>query len=222
MISDDELRRRITQIEPLPTSIPVDPFASPRAQDILEAIMTTQIPDTREKNSDHLWRKPAFLTGVAAAVVAFGIVLVGVTFDGPGLPAKAKTTLALKMAGSSSGVQSSAACVVFSIPFLREMPLAFAGTVTSVSNSTVPTLSDMTVTLSVDHWYKGGSADVVTLTTMTSHALTPTTWVGVEDGTEFVQGKRYLVTATNGTVNGCTATEATPELEKAFAEAFSG
>jgi hypothetical protein len=41
MISDDELRARLTQIDPLPTSIPVDPFTSPRAQDILERIMTT-------------------------------------------------------------------------------------------------------------------------------------------------------------------------------------
>jgi hypothetical protein len=99
--------------------------------------------------------------------------------------------------------------------------MAFAGTVTAVSDRTVPTLSDMTVTLRVDHWYKGGTADVVTLTTLTSHALTPTTSAGVEDGVEFVQGKRYLVTATNGTVNGCGFTgEATPELEKAFAEAF--
>jgi hypothetical protein len=220
MISDDELRARLTQIDPLPTSIPVDPFTSPRAQDILERIMTTQIPDTREKNSDHRWRKPAFLTSVAAAVIAFGIVVVGVTSGGPIISPQAKTTLALKMPGGSTGVQSSS-CVVFSIPFLREMPLAFAGTVTSISDNTVPTLSEMTVTLSVDHWYKGGSADVVTLATMTGHALTSTSWTWVEDGIEFTQGKRYLVTATNGTVNGCGFTgEATPELEKFYAEAF--
>jgi hypothetical protein len=218
MISDDELRARLTQIDPLPTSIPVDPFTSPRAQDILERIMTTQIPDTREKNSDHRWRKPAFLTSVAAAVIAFGIALVGVTSGGPIISPQAKTTLALKMPGSAN---IAASCVVFSIAFLREMPLAFAGTVISISNRTILTLSDMTVTLSVDHWYKGGSADVVTLTTMTGHALTATSWSGVEDGIEFVQGKRYLVTAANGTVNGCGFTgEATPELEKFYAEAF--
>jgi hypothetical protein len=227
MISDDELRARLTQIDPLPTSIPVDSFTSPKAQDILERVMTTQIHDKDQKHPGQRWRKPALLTGVAAAVIAFGIVLVGVTSEGPNIPSKAKTTLALQVANggvtagsakTAGSANAAASCVVFNVSFLREMPLAFAGTVTSI---TITTLGNMTVTLSIDHWYKGGSADVVTLTTMTAHALTPTTWVDVEDGVDFIQGKRYLVTATNGTVNGCGFTgESTPILEKAFAEAF--
>ena len=218
MISEDELRARLSQLDPLPISIPVDPYTSPRAQDILERVMTTQIPDRTQKNTDQRWRKPALLTAAAATVIALGIVAVGVTSGGPTTHTKVKTTLALKVANSGN---SAASCVVFSIPFLRDAEMAFAGTVSAVSDSTVPTHSDLTVTLSVDHWYKGGSADVVTLTMMTSHPLTPTTRIWVEDGVELVQGKRYLVTATNGTVNGCGFTgEATPKLEKAFAEAF--
>jgi hypothetical protein len=176
--------------------------------------MTTQIHDQSQKSTDQRWRKPALLTAVVAAVIALGIVAVGITSDGTIIPSKPKTALALKIANIGN---SAASCVVFSVPFLREMPLAFAGTVSSI---TVPTLGDMTVTLSVDHWYKGGTAEVVTLTTMTGHALTPTTRVVVEDGVNFVQGKRYLVTANYGTVNGCSAMEATSELEKVFAEAF--
>jgi hypothetical protein len=229
MISDDELRARLSQMDPLPTSVPVDPYTSLRAQDTLERVMTTQLHDQNQKNTDQRWRKPALLTAVAAAVIALGIVAVGITSGDPS-PTKAKTTLALKLPGGGTSLQAggitsvqAADCVGFSIPFLREMPLAFAGTVTSVSDSNSPTLSDMTVTLTVDHWYRGGTADLVTLTTMTDHALTPTTRVVVEDGVEFIQGKRYLVTATNGTVNGCGFTmEATPELEKVFAEAFPG
>jgi hypothetical protein len=221
MISDDELRVRLSQIDPLPNSIPVDPFTSPKAQEILERIMTTQIPDRNQKNSDQRWRRPALLTSAAAAIIAIGILLVGVTSGGGLFPTKAKTTLALNFAngGITAGSASiSASCVVFSIPFLREMPLAFAGSVTSII---IPTLGDMTVTLKVDHWYKGGATDFVTLTTMTGHALAPTTQVSSEGSIDFVQGKRYLVTATNGVVNGCGFTgEATPEFEKLFAEAF--
>ena len=183
--------------------------------------MAAQIHDKHQKNSDHYWPKPALLAGVAAVVIALGIALVGVTSEDPITPSIAKTTLALKVANggvTAGSANTAASCVVFNVSFLREMPLAFAGTVTSI---TITTLGNMTVTLSIDHWYKGGSADVVTLTTMTGHALTPTTWVGVEDGVDFIQGKRYLVTATNGTVNGCGSTgESTPILEKAFAEAF--
>ena len=225
MISDDELRVRLSQIDPLPNSILVDPFTSPKAQEILERIMTTQIPDRNRNNSDQRWRRPALLTSAAAAIIAIGIVLVGVTSGGGLFPSKAKTTLALNLANGgitagSTSTSSSASCVVVSIPFLREMPLAFAGSVTSII---IPTLGDMTVTLNVDHWYKGGSTDVVTLTTMTGHALAPTTQVSSEGSFDFVQGKRYLVTATNGTVNGCGFTgEATPAFEKVFAEAFPG
>jgi hypothetical protein len=221
MISDDELRARLSKMDPLPISVPVDPYTSLRAQDILERVMTTQIHDKNQKNTDQRWRKPALLTAAAAAVVALGIVALGLTSGGPTTPTKAKTTLALKVENSGN---NAASCIKFSIPFLRDAEMAFSGTVTSVSDSTVPTLSDMTVTLTVDHWYKGGTADLVTLTTMTDHALTPTTFAGVSvDGVDFTQGKRYLVTATNGTVNGCGFTmEATPELEKAFAEAFPG
>jgi hypothetical protein len=230
MISDDELRARLSRIDPLPTSVPVDPYTSPRAQDLLERVMTTQIHDKSQKSTVQRWRKPALLTAAAAAVIALGIVAVGVTSGGPTIHTKVKTTLALKLPGGGTsgqpgGIVSSdaASCVGFSIPYLREMPMAFAGTVTAVSDSNSPTLSDMTVTLTVDHWYKGGTADLVTLTMMTSHALTPTTRIWVEDGVELVQGKRYLVTATNGTVNSCGFTgEATPELEKAFAAAFPG
>lgn len=98
-------------------------------------------------------------------------------------------------------------CVAFDVAILREMPVAFGGTVVATSAGSV--------TLDVDRWYKGGSADQVTIATpdgTTSVAL---------DGVEFTQGARYLVTATDGNVNTCGFSgPATAELEKAFAEAF--
>ena len=43
------------------------------------------------------------------------------------------------------------------------------------------------------------------------------------DGVDFRTGERYLLSATDGTVLGCGLSGlATPDLERAFAEAFGG
>jgi hypothetical protein len=45
--------------------------------------------------------------------------------------------------------------------------------------------------------------------------------VALEGGVEFADGQTYLVTATDGTVNGCGYSGlATPELQSAFDSAF--
>ena len=96
-------------------------------------------------------------------------------------------------------------CLPFSVDILKAVPVAFGGTVTQASAGTVQ--------IAVDHWYHGGSADVVTIATPPAN-----TSVGTVD---FAQGKRYLVTATNGVINSCGLTgEATPDLVKAFDQAF--
>ena len=119
--------------------------------------------------------------------------------------APAPTTLALQLPAPNV----MASCIQFSVDVLKDMSPAFAGTVTSVEGDTV--------TIDVDHWYAGGTADTVTLTQpggSQSIAL---------DGVDFRQGERYLVTAAEGTVNGCGYSgPATPDLERAFAEAFPG
>jgi hypothetical protein len=217
MISDNELRARLSQIDPLPNSILVDPFVSPRAQDMLERVMTRQIHDNDQRNNDQRWRKPTLLTSAAAAIIAFGIVLVGVTSEGPLIHSKAKTTLALKVA--SGGVTASSAntvadCNPLDARGLKYTPMAFKGTVTAVSESAV--------TLSVDHWYKGGTADVVTLTAATLKGVGTTTPESVSiDGLIFTLGKHYFVTPQIGPVYSCDFSgEVAPELEKVFAEAF--
>ena len=52
------------------------------------------------------------------------------------------------------------------------------------------------VTLEVDRWYKGGDADVVRLANYDVSTVSL-------DGFTFEEGNRYLVTATDGTVNFC-------------------
>ena len=90
------------------------------------------------------------------------------------------------------------------------MPVAFAGTVTGVAPEQV--------TLEVDRWYRapaGGEVDVVTLTTPAA------TSSAVFDGVAFSSGDRFLVTATDGAVNGCGLSgPATAELEASFERAF--
>jgi hypothetical protein len=202
MSERDDLRVRLSRLDPAPSS--VDPVESPRAQELLERIMATPVltsstpstPSPRRRGVVAAW-------AAAAAVAAIGTASAGIALR-PDHKA-APTSLALTL--PASGVMSS--CIQFSVDVLKDMSPAFAGTVTSVEGDTV--------TLDVDHWYAGGSADTVTLTQpggSTSVAL---------DGVDFQQGKRYFVTAAQGTVNGCGYSgPASAELEQAFAEAFPG
>ncbi|MBI3687043.1 MAG: hypothetical protein HY241_06805 [Actinobacteria bacterium] len=202
MTSDDDLRARLSRVDPLPTSVPVDPSTSPRVHELLERVMQTQMHDQTRTSTGTRWRKPALVAAAAAAAIALGVGAVVAASDGPATAPRAKTTLALKVAGGGTSLQS---CAQFSIAVLQGFQMGFGGTVTTVHQGMV--------TLTVDHWYKGGTADVVTLT-----ATADTVSL---DGVDFIPGRRYLVTAFDGTVNGCGYTgEATAELERLFAEAF--
>ncbi len=143
----------------------------------------------------------------ASALLALGLGAAIATAGGGGgkpTPVKHKTTLALKAPAGGGGV-SLGSCIMFSVGILKDMPLAFGGTVTDVGGGTV--------TLAVDRWFKGGSADVVTVAERPGNTSVGTV--------EFFKGKRYLVTATNGTVNSCGYTgEASPDLERSFEDAF--
>jgi hypothetical protein len=150
-------------------------------------------------------RKTATVGGVGCVLAAAGVAG-AISLTGDGTSDKAGPS-ALTLQVPSSGVAGS--CIQFDVAFLRDMPVAFAGTVTAVTDSAV--------SLDVDRWYKGGTADTVSVEVpdgQSSAAL---------DGVDFVDGEQYLVTATDGTVNGCGFSgPATPELKKAYAEAFGG
>jgi hypothetical protein len=99
-----------------------------------------------------------------------------------------------------------ASCIQLDPTILAAMSPAFAATATAVEGETV--------TLTVDHWYAGGDATTVEL-----HALPGMT--ALIGGFEFQVGERYLITATEGTVNFCGASgPATPELTALFDQAF--
>ena len=208
--NDDLLRARLSRIDPALAGPPVDAVTSPQAAELLERTMqTTELTaPASDAPAPSRWRRTGLVAAAAAAVAA---VVIGVTVagndpagDGPG-SGDAPTTLALTV--PPGDVMSS--CMMFDVAFLRDMSPALAGTVTSVEGGTV--------TLDVDRWYRGGDADQVTVSqpdAQTSASL---------DGVTFEQGKRYLLTASQGVVNGCGYSgPATPDLEKAYAEAFGG
>jgi hypothetical protein len=210
-MSDDELRTRLSRLDPAPAGSPVDPVTSPRAQELVERAMQTPETQTVPKTTDELAarRRRPWLLPLAAAVLAIAVVGAVFAFSGGGGAGDAPggedpSTLALDLPPSDV----AGSCLVFDVQFLAETPVAFAGTVTSIDGEQV--------TLDVDRWYRGGDADLVTVALadgQTSAAL---------DGVDFSEGERYLVSATDGTVNGCGFSgPAEPQLEQAFEQAFA-
>lgn len=201
--ADDDLRARLSRLDPAGPESPVDPLTSPRAAELVERAMQSadlaspvDLPPPRYRRRPVIW-----LAAAAAAAAAVGILVVG--GDAGSGQSDRQTTLALSL--PASDVMSS--CLPFEVTYLREMPVAFAGTVIVADGEQV--------TLDVTRWYRGGDADLVALDVpdgQTSAAL---------DGVDFRSGEGYLVTATNSTVNGCGYSgPATPQLGDAYDEAF--
>ncbi len=193
-MTDDDLRRRLAESNPTPPSEPVDPIHSDRARALMEDIMSTA---TMEPRLDQ--RRTRMIGAVAAALV---VVIGGAALLG-GLGTTGDTPLVL----TADGSDAMAMCLPFDIAILEGMSPAFGGTVVE--------LTDSVATLEVDRWFRGGDAAVVEIQyTPGFEALigTPTLEVG----------QRYLITATDGVVNGCGYSGvATPEYEAAFEQAFA-
>jgi len=211
-MSDDQLRHRLSRLDPAPAGRPVDPVTSLRAAELRErAMQTIETPSPVPAPADELAvrrrRRPLILAAAAAVLVA---VVTGGLFLGRGegpAPVRedAPTTLALELPPADA----AGSCIVFDVQILAQSPVALAGTATAVDAEQV--------TLDVDRWYRGGDADVVTI------AVPGRDTSAFLDGVDFRVGERYLVTAFDGTVNGCGFSgPATPELERAFDEAFPG
>ena len=189
------LLRRMQSADPARTSHPTDSWMPD-----LEAAMSVN-PE------DPLSRPRLWVTATAAAatfaVLGGGAYAYLVGRDPASTPDSVGTVLALPAdSGTSMG-----SCAPFDVEPLRDVPLAFAGSATEVGAESV--------TLDVDHWYKGGNADVVRLTNYDLSTVSL-------DGLTFEPGDRYLITATGGTVNLCGFSGPwNRELADAFAEAFS-
>ncbi len=204
-MDDDDLRARLARLDPAGAQ-PVEPVTGSRAGRQMERAMQTLDPppslDDRRRSRRPVLAGAAALA--AAAAVVAGVVLTG--GDAPAPRADESTTLDLAL----SETAATASCIVFSEDVLADMPVAFAGTVSTVEADEV--------VLAVDRWFTDGGADRVRLDV--PGGIGPEAaalWYGVD----FHEGERYLVTATNGDVNSCGyTTAATPDMEAAFERAF--
>jgi len=190
-MTDDDLRNRLAASNPTPPSEPVDPITSGRARALMENIMTTTTSKPRIEP-----RRYRLVGAVAAALV---VVIGGAALLGPGNAGEP-----LVLAGPGGDITSI--CMPFEVGTLGDMTPAFGGTVVE--------LTDSVATIEVDRWFTGGDAEIVEIQyTPGFEALigTPTLEVG----------QRYLITASDGVVNGCGYSGlATPEYEAAFEQAF--
>jgi hypothetical protein len=190
-MTDGDLKNRLAASNPTPPSEPVDPITSDRARALMESIMTNTTTKPRVEPG-----RVRLLGAVAAVLV---VVIGGAALLGPRPSADP-----LVLAGPGS--DPAAMCLPFEVGTLGGMSPAFGGTVVE--------LTDSVATLDVDRWFTGGEAEIVQI------EYTP----GFEAliGTPILEvGQRYLITATDGVVNGCGYSGvATPEYEAAFEQAF--
>jgi hypothetical protein len=206
---DDDLRARLAAVDPARLGAAPGALSQPSPARMQEHIMATiDQPTTAPESAPEARRRTRLLAAAAALVLlaAAGVASLITTTSDDGAPgSSAPTTVALKIASSTA----TSSCIRFDVKFLHDMPVALAGTVTSVTAEAV--------TLEVDLLYKGGTSDRVTISVPDAN-----TSISL-DGVHFVDGKRYLLTATNGTVNGCGFSgPVTPELERAYSQAFRG
>lgn len=214
---DKPLRAELAALDPTRPGGPV-PVVDLPPDHLEELIMSTTAHDPAAIDRD----EPVAVTAPSrgrgrwlAAAAALVLVVAGVV-GGAMVLSDAQKPISDQPRGVAlttgpAGAMSS--CVRFDVTYLKDMPVALAGTVTEVGGDTV--------TLTVDRWYRG-SAEQEQATTVTISTPGGATSAAL-DGVDFEQGMKYLVTATNGTVNGCGFSgPAAPQLEASYREAFGG
>ncbi len=205
--ADDDLRALLADLDPMAERVPVEPVTSARAREQVERVLASEAPVAAPAARSR-WARPSSWLAAAAAVAAIAVgTTVAVTAGGgdDSRDVVAAPTV-LELQGNPSDPMTSM-CLAFEVQQLAKAPVAFAGTVTEIGAEKV--------TLDVDRWFTGGTADVVTVATpegMPTAAL---------DGVNWETGRRYLISATDGMVDACGYSgPATPEFEKQFEQAF--
>jgi hypothetical protein len=187
-----ELRARIQRIDPVPPSVPTSSPSRERLEDIMAS--------TQEHHSTRSRRLAVAVTAAAVVVVA------AIVIPGLGSTPTTTTVAAAPLELSLGDGPGLASCIRFDVETLKPMSVAFEGTVAAVDGEKV--------TLTVDHWYKGGTAAEVVLSA-------PAGMKGLTGGIDFVEGDQYLITAEAGTVNYCGFSgPATQDMRDAFHQAF--
>jgi hypothetical protein len=192
----DDLRNQLKRLDPVHPGVP----STPPSRELLEDIMAST--DTSNRPDRTRWYAAA---AVAAVALVAAVAIPALNGDSP-TPTTVAAAPPLELSLSDGGAMAD--CMAFDVEFLREMPVAFEGTVTAVDGERV--------TLSVDRWFKGGGTETVKL-------WAPAGMEALIGGIEFVEGSQYLITAAEGNVNYCGFSgPSTPDFRAAFEEAFSG
>lgn len=148
----------------------------------------------------------AALGAAAAGALAFAGAAIGGVFDG-GEPNLADDPTVLELSGGDVDPMMMS-CLAVDATIVAQSPVAFRGVVDTVAGDTV--------TLTVDEWYQGGDADIVTITA-------PLGMEALIGGIAFEPGQTYLVSAYDGVVSYCGLSgPATPELQQMYDDAFPG
>jgi hypothetical protein len=205
--ADDELRAMLSDLDPMSARVPVESHTDPRARHQLEQIMS-QHTEFEAVATKRAGRGKTWLAAAAAvAALAIGTtVAVNATGGGGNDSVVAQpVVVALQTAGGDPMMQM---CMMFDVKQLATAGMAFGGTVAALDSEKV--------TLDVDRWFKGEpKADQVTI------AIPPGGNMVALDGVEFVEGKRFLISATDGVLGTCGYSgPATAELENYFEQAF--
>jgi hypothetical protein len=197
---NDDLRNRITNIDPLHPGVPTQSTTSESSQELLEKIMSTPL---KEKSEPAPAPRKTWAIGIAAVAALVLAVAAGIGLTSGGDDPAVAAPLEL----DAGGEDVMASCIMFSSAELEKVAeIAFAGTVTAVDGDAV--------TLTVDEWYRGGdSAEAVLNAPQGMEAL-----IG---GIPFQVGDAYLISAQGGNVNYCGFSgPLSPEYQAVFEEAF--
>jgi len=178
---DDQLDARLRAADPASSLPAADPAWVAR---LLEDTMSNDLLTESRENGTHNRSPLTWLVAAAAAVIIAGVgifaVVNGQDAGEPAPPPQAADPTVTELTGPDQGALS-ARCMVPNADLLSDQPVAFDGTVASIS--------DGLVTLDVTHWYAGDPTDLVTVEAPSAQIQKLLAAV------QFKDGGRYLVAA---------------------------
>ncbi|MBK5267961.1 MAG: hypothetical protein JJE47_11070 [Acidimicrobiia bacterium] len=198
----EELRNSLKRLDPMQAAVSTELPTTESSRHRMERVMSTTTHLTTPPSGV---RTPKRWVPALATLVVAAIAVSVFTFGGAGTDPAPVAGPPLELSLGDSNVLAS--CIIFDVAILRDMPIAFEGTVTGVDGARG--------TLTVDHWYKGGAAAEVALTGGSADM------VSLIGAFPLEVGSSYLIAATDGNVNFCGYSgPASPELRGYFEEAF--
>jgi hypothetical protein len=208
---DDQLAARLRGADPASALAPADPAWVDRLlEDTMGNDVLTESRETGARNRSPL----TWLVAAAAAVIIVGsgvfAIVHGRNTTEPSTPPQAGPGPTVTELHAPGAAANPGRCASPSARFLSAQPLAFDGTVESISGGVV--------TLTPTHWYAGDPTDTVQVEAPSAEIQKLLIAVHFEDG------GRYLVTANQDDqlmVCGLSG-QYTPHLARLYEKAFAG